>query len=41
MGNVHRVIKTDRRGTWSLILGVILGALAATAMAAEPIKVGW
>src|SRR5438132_1626455 len=40
MGDVRRVIKTDRRGTWILVLGVMLGALAATAMAAEPLKVG-
>jgi branched-chain amino acid transport system substrate-binding protein len=40
MGDMYMVIETVWRGAWVLALGVILGALATTAMAAEPIKVG-
>src|SRR5437588_3003376 len=40
MGDMYMMIASIRRGAWVFALGVILGALSTTAMAAEPLKVG-
>ena len=40
MGDMYLMIATVRRGAWILALGMLLGALSTTAMAAEPLKVG-